>query len=102
MGVSRNTESATRDIEPPTAYARPLEKSMMRRCSSLGLPCRLRMTAWLPLTRSPISWASLKLRGSTTWTFAALVGTLRTTGGRGTDTPDGGSSRGRARTVGSP
>src|SRR5450631_2856054 len=75
---------------------------MSRRWRSRGLPWRLRLTAVLALTRSPISCASLKLRGSTTWTLAALVGTVRTTGGRGTDTPDGGSSRGRARRLAVP
>src|SRR5262245_20239384 len=59
LGVSRNTWSATRCMEPATAYASPLEKSMRRRCSSRGRPCRLRITGWLALSRSPTSWASL-------------------------------------------
>ena len=75
---------------------------MRRRWRSRSAPCRFRITGWLPLTRSPISWASLKFSGSTTCTRAAVVGTLRTTVGRGTVTPERGSSRGMARTVGSP
>ncbi len=60
------------------------------------------MTGWLALTRSPISWASLKPWGSTTWTRAAVVGVaVRITAGLGMDTPDSGSSRGMVRTVGS-
>ena len=60
------------------------------------------ITGWFALTRSPISWASLNPWGSTTWTRAAVVGVaVRMTAGLGIETPDGGSSRGSVRTVGS-
>src|SRR5713101_5073611 len=92
VGVRRNTWSATRCMEPATAYAKPLEKSISRRCNSRGRPWRFRMTGWLALRRSPTSCASLKPCGSTTWTRAALVGPMvRTTLGRGADMPDGSS-----------
>src|SRR5437764_4969723 len=59
LGVSKNTWLATRCMLPATAYASPLEKSMRRRCSSRGNPCRLRITGWFALSRSPTSCASL-------------------------------------------
>ena len=68
-------------IDPPTAYARPLEKSIRRRCSSRLTPWRLRITGWLALSRSPTSWASLKPWGSTTCTRADVDGIARTTAG---------------------
>ena len=71
---------------------------MRRRCSSRARPCRLRITGWLALSRSPTSWASLKPCGSTTCTRAAVVGPMvRTTLGRGDDMPDGSSRRAVAR-----
>src|SRR5680860_1049541 len=98
LGVRRKTCSATRDMEPPTAYASPLEKSMSRRWSSRVTPCRLRITGWFALRRSPTSWASLKPWGSTTCTLADDVGIARTTDDRCGEI-SAASSRATGRTV---
>src|SRR2546423_4973312 len=66
VGVKRNTCSSTFRIVPPTAYAKPLEKSIKRRWRSRSMPRRLSTTAWFAFSRSPSSCASLKPLGSTT------------------------------------
>src|ERR1039458_7883647 len=103
-GVSRNTDSATFSIDPPTAYVRPEQKSIMRRARSFSLACRLTMTGELALTMSPISCASEKRAGATTWGLVwRWVTNGRTTAARATGV-DGSrpSSRAIERTMATP
>ena len=85
----RSTASAGRPDRPPStscrssAYARPLEKSISRRCRSRSTPCRFRMTGWPFFKRSPTSCASLKPFGSITCTRVAGIGIGFTADARG-------------------
>src|SRR4029079_5117286 len=85
-GVSRNTRSATRCIEPSRAEVRPLEKSISRLARSDSAVCRLTITGTSDLRLSATFCASLNDRGTTrttcgagrggwAWTLLAAPGT---------------------------